>query len=34
MEYLEQICILLEYADERSLRLILQFVRAVIGKKE
>ena len=34
MEYLEQICILLEYADERALRMILQFVRAVIGKKE
>lgn len=34
MEYLEQICILLEYADERALRLILQFVRAVVGKKE
>lgn len=34
MEYLEQICLLLEYADERALRLIWQFVRAVIGKKE
>ena len=34
MEYLEQICILLEYADERALRLILEFVRAVIGKTE
>ena len=34
MEYLEQICILLECADERALRLILQFVRAVIVEKE
>ena len=34
MEYLEQICLLLEYADERALRLILQFVRAVISGKE
>ena len=34
MEYLEQICLLLEYADERTLRLIWQFVRAVIGEKE
>ena len=34
MEYKEQICILLECADERTLRLIWQFVRAVIGKKE
>ena len=34
MEYLEQICLLLEYADERSLRLIWQFVRAGMGKKE
>lgn len=34
MEYLEQICLLLECADERALRLIWQFVRAVIGKKE
>ena len=34
MEYLEQICLLLECADERALRLILQFVRAVIRGKE
>ena len=34
MEYLEQICLLLECADERALRLILQFARAVIVEKE
>lgn len=30
MEYLEQICLLLEYADERTLRLIWRFVRALV----
>lgn len=34
MEYREQICLLLECADERTLRLIWQFVRAVIRGKE
>ncbi len=33
MDYKEQIIRLLERADERALRLILQFVRAIIGKK-
>lgn len=33
MDYKEQIIRLLEQADERALRLILQFVRAIIGKK-
>lgn len=34
MDYKEQIILLLEFADERALRLIWQFVRAIIGKKE
>ena len=34
MDYKEQIIRLLERADERALRLIWQFVRAIIGKKE
>ena len=33
MDYKEQIIRLLERADEREIRLILQFVRAIIGKK-
>ena len=33
MDYKEQIIRLLEFADERSLRLIWQFVRAILGKK-
>ena len=33
MDYKEQIIRLLEQADERTLRLIWQFVRAIIGKK-
>lgn len=34
MDYKEQIIRLLEFADERALRLIWQFVRAIIGKKK
>ena len=33
MDHKEQIILLLERADERELRLIWQFVRAILGKK-
>ena len=34
MDYKEQIIRMLELADERALRLIWQFVRAIVGKKK